>query len=106
MKWEKVNVFRVTRREDGHIMPVTETTLDPSDLELLKKYMGAERIKTDALAHNDTDHYLFMYNSDETRPYSGVLIWKFIPKPTHNTFVDMTQADRKAAELAIERYLR
>jgi len=106
MNWEKVNVFRVSRRADGTILPMTETTLDPSDLALLKKYMGAEKIGTDALAHNDTDHYLFMYNSEETRPYSSVLIWKFIPKPTHNTFVDMTREDKKAADLAVERYLR
>ena len=106
MKWEKVNVFRVARREDGSIQPVTETTLDPSDLALLKHFMGAEQIGTEVLAHNDTDHYLFMYNSSEKRPYSSVLIWKFIPKPTHNTFVDMTKEDMKAAELAVERYLR
>ena len=106
MKWEKVNVYRVNRREDGKIMPLTETTLDPSDLELLKKYMGTEHIGTDVLAYQEKDHYLFMYNSDEKRPYSSVLIWKFIPSPTHNTFVDMTREDSAAAELAVERYLK
>ena len=98
-------MFHVALDAAGKLQPVVSASIPFGDLEILKILLSTDRVGGKPVDCDEKTGYFFMYDNNLSRPYPGVIIWRYENRGGQSVIVDVKQEDLRAVRYAYENFL-